>query len=54
VPALDGGRLFFIVIEAIRRKPLNRKYEGYIHAAGLIALLLFMAVITVSDIVKKF
>lgn len=54
VPALDGGRLLFIVIEAIRRKPLNRKYEGYIHAAGLIALLLFMAVITVSDIVKKF
>ncbi|NLA73190.1 MAG: site-2 protease family protein [Clostridiales bacterium] len=54
VPALDGGRLFFIVIEAIRRKPLNRKYEGYIHATGLIALLLFMAVITVSDIVKKF
>lgn len=54
LPALDGGRLFFIIIEAIRRKPINRKYEGYIHAAGLIVLLLFMAVVTVSDIVKKF
>ncbi|HZK21066.1 MAG TPA: M50 family metallopeptidase [Oscillospiraceae bacterium] len=54
VPALDGGRLFFIAIEAIRRKPISRKYEGYIHAAGLIMLLLLMVVVTVSDIVKKF
>ncbi len=53
IPALDGGRLFFIVVEAIRRKPINRKYEGYIHAAGLVILLLFMAAVTVSDIMKK-
>lgn len=53
IPALDGGRLFFITVEAIRRKPINRKHEGYIHAAGLVILLLFMAVVTVSDIIKK-
>lgn len=53
VPALDGGRLFFIVIEAIRRKPINRKYEGYVHATGLVLLLIFMAVVTVSDIMKN-
>ena len=35
LPALDGGRLFFLVIEGIRRKPINPKYEGYVHGAGL-------------------
>ncbi len=54
IPALDGGRLFFITIEAIRRKPISRKYEGYIHATGLILLLLFMAVVTISDVMKRF
>ncbi len=53
LPALDGGRLFFITIEAIRRKPISRKYEGYVHATGFVLLLIFMAVITVSDIMKK-
>lgn len=50
IPALDGGRLFFIIIEAIRRKPIPAKYEGYIHAAGLAVLLLFMVFITFNDI----
>lgn len=50
VPALDGGRLFFIIIEAIRKKPVPAKYEGYIHAAGLALLLLLMVVITFNDI----
>lgn len=50
VPALDGGRLFFILIEAVRRKPVPAKYEGYIHAAGLVLLLLLMVVITFNDI----
>lgn len=54
IPALDGGRLFFQLIELIRRKPINRKYEGYIHAAGMIILLLFMVIITFKDIVKLF
>lgn len=34
IPALDGGRLVFLIIEAIRRKPLNPKYEGYVNAAS--------------------
>lgn len=50
IPALDGGRLFFILIEAIRRKPIPAKYEGYIHAAGLALLMLLMVVITFNDI----
>lgn len=50
IPALDGGRLFFIIIEAIRRKPIPAKYEGYIHAAGLAVLMLFMLFITFNDI----
>lgn len=54
IPALDGGRLFFIFIEIIRRKPIDPKKEGKIHAVGLVLLLLFMAVVTVSDIIKQF
>ncbi|MBE6638278.1 MAG: site-2 protease family protein [Ruminococcaceae bacterium] len=54
IPALDGGRLFFQLIELIRRKPINRKYEGYIHAAGMALLLLLMALITFKDIIKLF
>lgn len=51
VPALDGGRLFFLAIEGIRRKPIIPKYEGYVHAAGLALLLLLMLVVTFNDIV---
>ena len=50
LPALDGGRLFFLVIEGIRRKPINPKYEGYVHGAGLALLLLLMLVVTFKDI----
>lgn len=52
LPALDGGRLFFLLIEAVRRKPVNPKYEGYIHAAGLALLLLLMVFVTFNDIVR--
>ena len=54
VPALDGGRLFFIFIEMIRRKPISPKKEGIIHTVGLVLLLLFMLVVSVSDIIKVF
>lgn len=54
VPALDGGRLLFQLIELIRRKPINPKYEGYIHAAGMALLLALMVFITFKDIVKLF
>ncbi len=52
LPALDGGRLFFLIIEGIRRKPINPKYEGYVNAAGLVLLLGLMLVVTFNDIVS--
>ncbi len=52
IPALDGGRLFFMFVELITRKKIPPKYENWIHAAGLILLLIFMAVISASDIWK--
>lgn len=52
IPALDGGRLLFIAIEMIFRKKVPAKYENWIHAVALVLLLVFMAVITFSDIFK--
>ena len=52
VPALDGGHLFFMFVELIVRKPIPQKYVSWIHAAGLVLLLVFMAVISFSDIYK--
>ena len=52
IPALDGGHLFFMFIELIVRKPIPQKYVSWIHAAGLVLLLIFMAVISFSDICK--
>jgi len=52
LPALDGGRLFFILIEIIRRKPVKPKYEGIVHGVGLALLLILMLVVTFSDIMK--
>lgn len=50
LPALDGGRLFFIFIECIFRKPVPKKFEAIVHAAGLVLLLGLMALITFNDI----
>ena len=50
IPALDGGRLLFLLIELVRRKPVNQKYESLVHAIGMVILLLFMAAITFKDI----
>ena len=52
LPALDGGRFIFLLLEAIRRKPVPPEKEGMVHTIGLAALLLLMVVITVSDITK--
>ena len=52
LPALDGGRFIFLIIEAIRRKPVPPEKEGLVHTVGLAAMLLLMVVITVSDITK--
>lgn len=50
IPALDGGRLLFLFIELIRRKPINQKYESLVHGIGMAILLLFMVAITFKDI----
>ena len=54
LPALDGGRLIFLLIELVRRKPVDAKYEGAVHLVGMAVLLSFMLVVTVSDITKLF
>ena len=53
-PALDGGRIFFLLIELLRRKPLPPEKEGIVHFIGLALLLLLMVFITSSDIMKLF
>ncbi|WP_294487206.1 site-2 protease family protein, partial [uncultured Ruminococcus sp.] len=52
LPALDGGRFIFLLIEAVRRKPVPPEREGLVHTIGMAALLLMMVVVTVSDITK--
>ena len=58
IPALDGGRavalLITTAIEAVTHKKLNPKYEGYVHAAGMILLLGLMAVILFKDVIFLF
>ncbi len=58
IPALDGGRVVALLlttgIEAITHKKINPKYEGYIHAVGMILLLILMAVLMFKDIFNIF
>jgi len=54
LPALDGGRLVFLIIEAIRRKPVPPEKEGMVHFAGIALLMLLMVVVTFFDIQKLF
>lgn len=51
LPALDGGRILFILFELIFRKPVPQKYEGWVHTIGLILLLGLMLIITAKDII---
>lgn len=53
-PALDGGRFVFLVIEAIIRRPINRKVEAYVNGVGLLLLFGLMIVITLKDIIHLF
>lgn len=51
-PALDGGRLLFVVIEAIIRRPIKPQIANILNTVGFVLLLLLMAVIAISDIFK--
>lgn len=53
-PALDGGRLLFLLLELVRGKPIKQKYEIWVNTAGMGILLAFMAFVTFSDITKLF
>lgn len=52
IPALDGGRLFFLLIEAVKRSPIHPKIANMAHAIGFIVLMLFILVITIHDVMR--
>ena len=52
LPALDGGRIVFILIEAVRGKPVDKEKEGFVHFAGFVVLMLFMVFVMYNDIIK--
>jgi regulator of sigma E protease len=54
IPALDGGRLFFVILEFIRRKPISIERENKIHMIGMYVLLGLIAILTVNDILRIF
>jgi regulator of sigma E protease len=54
LPALDGGRLIFIILEMIRGKPVAPEKEGMVHLAGMIALMVLMVFVLFNDISRLF
>ncbi|MEA2112363.1 MAG: RIP metalloprotease RseP [Patescibacteria group bacterium] len=54
IPALDGGRLLFVLIEAIKGSPIKARIANWLNLIGFAALILFMLFITFSDILKFF
>ncbi len=54
IPALDGGRIFFVFVEMIRRKPIPPEKEGIVHLVGFALLILLSLVIAYMDITKLF
>ncbi len=54
IPALDGGRLMFFAVEAVRGKPLDRQKEGMVHFVGFALLMLLMLMVTWNDIQRFF
>ncbi|MGN0592934.1 MAG: M50 family metallopeptidase [Ruminococcus sp.] len=54
IPGLDGSRFLFMVIEAIRRKPIQKEREAMVHLIGMAALFLLMIVISIQDVSRFF
>lgn len=52
IPALDGGRFFFILVEAVTRRKVNPRFEAMAHAVGIVLLLTFLAVVSYKDILR--
>jgi len=51
-PALDGGRIFFIIIEKLKGSPVNQKFEQVANSIGFLLLLLLMVVVTFHDFIQ--
>jgi len=52
LPALDGGRLIFVIIEAIRGKKISPNKEALVHAVGMMLLLALLAIISIFDVLR--
>lgn len=52
LPALDGGRLLFMLVEVVRGKPVSPEKEGMVHFAGLIVLMILMVFVMYNDIMR--
>lgn len=52
LPALDGGRLLFMLVEVVRGKPVSPEKEGMVHFAGLVVLMVLMVFIMYNDIMR--
>ncbi len=54
IPALDGGRLIFLLIEAVRGKPIKPEHEGLVHLIGFVLVILLFIFVTIKDIRNLF
>jgi len=54
IPGLDGGRLFFILIELVIGRKVNPKVEGYFHTVGMVLLLALLLLVTIKDVAQFF
>ena len=54
IPALDGGKLLFCIIELVRGKPVDREKEGMVHFIGMILLLILMVFLVFNDVKNIF
>jgi regulator of sigma E protease len=54
LPALDGGRILFLLIEKIKGRPVRREVENLIHNIGFLLLITLVIFITYRDIIKLF
>ncbi|MBC7189736.1 RIP metalloprotease RseP, partial [Candidatus Aerophobetes bacterium] len=54
IPALDGGRILFLLVEGIRRKPVKIEFQEFVHYIGFLILIFLMLLITYQDILRIF
>ena len=52
IPALDGSKIMFSLVEVVRRKPIDPEKEGFIHWLGFMFLMLLIVIVTYNDIVR--